>query len=105
MRGLIKLKIKDPFIRVKVQGYSIGLVAGINWLHRRPSNLMPYLKKTYLRGKRRISFIEKYKRWSELLRDLLPFWILVTTLVLSFFYPILLAPIVAGLGGGEDGDQ
>lgn len=80
---------RDLCIRVKALGYRIGLIPGINWLHRRPAKLMVQLKKSYLAGKRRILFMEKHKLWGETLRAILPFLILVVTLVLSLYNAIL----------------
>lgn len=76
---------KDLFIRVKAAGYNVGLVTGLNWFHRRPANLWSHLRKCYLGGMRRISFIKKYGRWHELELELLPLFILVALVALSLF--------------------
>lgn len=88
---------RDLLIRVVEEGYGVGLITGVNWLHRRPSSLISHLKKSYLGGKRRILFIAKYGKWGDLLHYLLPFWLLLTLVTLSFFNIILVIPISMGL--------
>ena len=74
---------KDLFIRVKKEGYNIGLITGINWLHRRSSSLGQHLQKSYRGGKRRILFVAKHGKWGELTYHILPFWVLLILAVLS----------------------
>ncbi len=77
---------KDLFMRVKAAGYNAGLITGLNWLHRRPSSLWIYLKKTYRGGMRRIFFVAKHDEWRKLVFELLPFGIIILFLVLSILY-------------------
>lgn len=86
---------RDLCIRVKALGYRIGLIPGINWLHRRPSKLTVHLKKSYIASKKRIQFIARYKLWGEMLRAILPFLTLMAILILSFLYTPLLAVVLA----------
>jgi len=77
---------KDLFMRVTAAGYNAGLVTGLNWLHRRPSSLRAYLKKTYLGSVRRILFVAKHGEWRKLAFELLPFWLIILLSVLSILY-------------------
>lgn len=82
---------KDLFIRVTGAGYNAGLITGLNWLHRRPSSLRAYLKKTYRGGVRRILFVAKHGEWRKLVFELLPFWLITLLLILSILYlPMLI---------------
>ena len=84
---------KDLFLRVTSAGYSIGLVPGVNWLHRRPSSLASHLRKSYIGAKSRILFIKKHGRWREL-HTLLPFWLLVSFILYSPFETIMFIPVI-----------
>jgi glycosyltransferase involved in cell wall biosynthesis len=75
---------KDLFIRVKSAGYKVELITGINWFHRRTSNLKKYLNKTYLGGKRRIVFITKHQKYPELIKDLGFFFFFSTMIIFTF---------------------
>lgn len=88
---------KDLFIRVTVAGYNAGLVTGLNWLHRRPSSLWAYLKKTYRGGVRRILFVAKHGEWRKLTFELLPFWLIILLLILSILYLPMLVFMLACL--------
>ncbi|MEM2598390.1 MAG: glycosyltransferase family A protein [Thermoproteota archaeon] len=88
---------KDLFIRVTAAGYNAGLVTGVNWLHRRPSTIWAYLKKTYRGGERRILFVAKHGEWRKLLFELLPLLIIILLLILSIFYVPMLVFILACL--------
>ncbi|MEM2087166.1 MAG: glycosyltransferase family A protein [Thermoproteota archaeon] len=86
---------KDLFIRVTAADYNVGLITGLNWLHRRPSSLGAYLKKTYLGGVKRILFVAKHGGWSKLVFELFPFWLVIPFLIFSILYfPILVFTIV-----------
>jgi len=87
---------KDLFLRIKGAGYSIGLVPGVNWLHRRPSSLASHLRKSYIGAKRRILFIKKHGSWGEL-QTLLPFWLLVSLVLYSPFETIVFIPVIFGI--------
>jgi glycosyltransferase involved in cell wall biosynthesis len=81
---------KDLLIRVKSAGYKVELITGINWFHRRTSNLNKYLNKTYLGGKRRIVFITKHQKSLELIKDLGFFFFFSTLIILTFVNMIFL---------------
>jgi len=88
---------KDLFMRVTGAGYSVGLVTESNWLHRRPANLWAHLRKSYLGGMRRVSFIAKHGRWRELGLELLPLWILIALVVLSVSHISILLLTITSL--------
>jgi glycosyltransferase involved in cell wall biosynthesis len=89
-KSLEQAEDKDLFMRVTGIDYRVGLVTGLNWLHRRPPNLWTHLKKTYLGGVRRILFVAKHGEWRRLVLELTPFWLIVLLLMLSILYvPVL----------------
>jgi cellulose synthase/poly-beta-1,6-N-acetylglucosamine synthase-like glycosyltransferase len=86
---------KDLLIRVTGAGYGVGLVSGVNWLHRGPTSLWAHLKKTYLGSMRRIPFIAKHGEWLRLVLSLLPFWFIILLFALSTTYLAILASAFA----------
>lgn len=85
---------KDVFLRVKNAGYSIGLVTGINWRHRRGQDTWTYLKRCYIGEKARILYILKHQRVTELLKNAGLIWLLVLTLLFAIFSPLPLYAIL-----------
>lgn len=79
---------KDLFLRVKNAGYSIGLITGINWRHRRGQDTWTYLKRCYIGGEARILYILKHQRIMELLKNVGPLWLLVLALLFAIFSPL-----------------
>lgn len=73
---------KDVFRRIKKEGYSIGLVTGINWRHKRDQRLWEFLKRSYGGAKTRIIFLMKHHKIREFVRAVGLLWFIV---VLGFF--------------------
>jgi len=90
---------RDLFLRVKEMGFSIGLVPGINWRHRRQEDSWTYVKKSYRRGKTRVLYLLKHRRIIELLRNVGMLWLIVFLLAASTLWTpfLLLLILVAAL--------
>jgi len=80
---LFQAEDKDIFTRVKRAGYSIGLVTGINWRHKRDQDLWSYMKRAYIGGKSRILYLMKHRKISEFLRNLVFPWFVFACLVIA----------------------
>jgi glycosyltransferase involved in cell wall biosynthesis len=76
---------KDIFMRVKRTGYSIGLVTGVNWRHKRDQDFWNYLKRAYGGGKSRILFLLKHRRIGEFLRNVALLWFSLACLIVAPF--------------------
>lgn len=87
--GLIQAEDKDLFHRVKKAGYSIGLVMGINWHHRRDQDVWTYMKRNYAGGKTRILYVLKHHKVMEFFRSVALLWFLIVILPFVFFFPLL----------------
>jgi len=90
---------KDIFLRIKQEGFSIGLVPGKHWGHRRNEGIFSFSKKSILRGKTRILFLFKHKKVKETIRNIAPFWTSLFFLIYSFvnpsiFFSVLLLSIL-----------
>ncbi len=81
---------KDLFLRIKKAGYSIGLVPGIHWGHRRQEGTLNFMKKSIFRGKTRILFLAKHRKIAEFFRSVVPLWLLISLIVGSIFIPAAL---------------
>ncbi len=90
---------KDIFLRVKKAGYSIGIVPGVNWRHRRDQDVWTYMRRNYVGGKTRILYLLKHRKVREFIQSVGWFWLLILAIpsVLifpPFSYAILLALVL-----------
>jgi glycosyltransferase involved in cell wall biosynthesis len=98
---LFQAEDKDVFIRIKEQGYSIGLVTGINWRHMRGQNLWSFLKRNYWGGKTRILYLINHRKIHEFFRGVGLLWFLILMGILGpvlshvFYYMAILGFSVA----------
>jgi cellulose synthase/poly-beta-1,6-N-acetylglucosamine synthase-like glycosyltransferase len=76
---------RDLFNRVKRAGYSIGLVQGMLWYHRRNETTWQFAKTSYRKGKRRIAYIAKNGRVKEFVKGVGALWGSAILLVLGIF--------------------
>lgn len=88
---------RDLFLRVKKEGYSIGLITGINWRHRRNQTLLDFTKRTYLGSKTRILYLLKHYKMLELIRSISLLWFVILALPLVLFFPLLIYVILFSL--------
>lgn len=87
---------KDAFIRIKKSGYSIGLVTGINWRHRRDQNLWDFLKRNYWGAKTRILYLIKHRKIREFFRSVGLLWFLILMGIFSLFLPVFIYAAILG---------
>lgn len=87
---------KDVFIRIKKGGYSIGLVTGINWRHRRDQNLWTFLKRNYWGAKTRILYLIKHRKIREFFRAVSLLWFLVVAGILVLYSPVFYCMAILG---------
>jgi len=88
---------RDVFLRVKREGYSIGLITGINWRHKRDQTLWDFSKRNYRGAKTRILYLLKHNRIWELFRSISLLWFVAFTLPLVWFFPPLVYLIIIAL--------
>jgi GT2 family glycosyltransferase len=86
---LFQSEDRDVFRRMKVAGYHIALVPGVNWRHRRNQTTSELARKWFLRGRTKILYTIKHGLTYEALRTMLPFWATVTGVVMFAFSPLL----------------
>jgi hypothetical protein len=91
---------KDFFLRIKKAGFQIGLVPGINWKHRRDQDTWPFIMRCYKRGKTRILFLIKHRKFFEFFKGVGLLWAIIFLLFLSIFSNnvIYLVPSIVGVG-------
>jgi len=88
---------KDLYLRVKKAGYSLGIVTGVNWYHTRRGSLQVYIKNSYIGGKRRILFVLKHRKWINLFKGMISFWILLLAFLTSIFFIQLFYVLCLGI--------
>jgi glycosyltransferase involved in cell wall biosynthesis len=91
---------RDLFNRVKTAGYSIGLVQGMLWYHRRNETAWQFAKTSYGKGKKRIAYIAKNGRVKEFIRGVGVLWVTWVLLAAGIFEPIFLWVLLALVAGG-----
>ena len=98
--NLSQAEDRDLFNRVKGAGYSIGLVQGMLWFHRRNETTWQFAKTSYRKGKRRIAYVVKNGRVKEFVKGVGALWGSALLVAAGAFDPVflwvLLALIVAG---------
>jgi glycosyltransferase involved in cell wall biosynthesis len=93
---LFQAEDKDVFLRVKKGGFTIGLVSGINWRHRRNQTLGVFLRRNFWGGKTRILYLITHRKIRELFQAVSLLWFLLITglfgVILSptFYYMAIL---------------
>lgn len=75
--ALSQAEDKDLYLRVLAKGWEVGVVDGVNWLHRRPRNFISYVGKAYVGGARRLRFAIKHGEIRDLVKSAVPLWALV----------------------------
>jgi glycosyltransferase AglI len=80
---------KDLFARLKAAGYGVEWVPGINWHHVRDQTTAELARKWFSRGKTRVLYSLKQRRWLEILKTLAPFWTLILGLAVLFWFPVV----------------
>jgi glycosyltransferase involved in cell wall biosynthesis len=80
---------RDLFARVKKRGYRIGLVNKVLWHHKRDETLPQFLRKCYIKGKKRVDYLAKNRRYLEFVRGIIGLWGLAIILLLFLFSPII----------------
>lgn len=63
--------------RVKLAGYSIAYVAGVNWYRRKASTFLEFVRKELHAGKRRVFFEVKDRSYGSIVRGLAPALVLL----------------------------
>jgi glycosyltransferase involved in cell wall biosynthesis len=86
---------RDIFARVKKAGYSIGLVTGINWRHKRDQSLLTYMKRAYSGGKSRILYLIKYRKVYDFLKSIVFLWFCFGCLLTAPFHSLALYLLIA----------
>jgi len=81
---------KDLFLRVKREGYSIGLITGINWHHRRNQTLWDFTKRNYFGAKTRILYLLKHSKMLELIRNVGLLWLVILVSPLVLYFPLFI---------------
>jgi glycosyltransferase involved in cell wall biosynthesis len=98
--NLTQAEDRDLFARVKKGGFRIGLVQKVLWRHKRSETTAEFLQKCYDKGKRRIRYISKNRRYMEFVRGTIGLWGILSLLLLAYIIHILfwLALGVVALG-------
>ena len=95
---------KDLFKRFEGTGHKVEWIPGIHWWHRRDQTIWSLAKKWFKRGKSRVLYSLKHKLVFDLLKTILPLWILIAGLLIIVVNPvvgILLVLAVAGALAGQ----
>ena len=98
--NLSQAEDRDLFSRVKTAGYSIGLVQGMLWYHRRNETTWQFAKTSYRKGKRRIAYIAKNGRLKEFAKGVGALWASALLLAAGMFDSIFLWILLALIAGG-----
>jgi glycosyltransferase involved in cell wall biosynthesis len=85
---LFQAEDRDLFGRVVRAGYEIAWISGIHWRHKRTETLGELVRKWFVRGKTRVLFSLKNRKFSDLAKTLLPFWVLILGIALLSIVPI-----------------
>jgi glycosyltransferase involved in cell wall biosynthesis len=80
---------KDLFRRLEKAHYVVAWVPGVNWRHRRDQTLQELAKKWFTRGRSRILYSIKQRRWLDILKTMTPFWATVLGFLLLVRLPVL----------------
>jgi glycosyltransferase involved in cell wall biosynthesis len=91
---LFQAEDRDLFGRVVNAGFEIALVPGINWRHKRVDTLNELIEKWFRRGRTRVLFSIKNRKFSDLAKTLLPFWLFVSGIILLAISPVVGAILV-----------
>jgi glycosyltransferase involved in cell wall biosynthesis len=73
---------KDLFGRLKKAGYAVAWVPGVNWRHRRDQTTAQLARKWFGRGRTRVLYSLKNRRFFDILKTLAPFWATVLGVLL-----------------------
>lgn len=95
---LFQAEDKDFFLRVRKAGYSIGLINGVYWRHRRDQDLTTFTKRCYRGGKTRILYLIKYRMIVQFLRTVGFLWFVIMATVFGIVFPILYLLVLLALG-------
>jgi len=98
--SLSQAEDRDLFGRVKKAGYSIGLVQGMLWYHRRSETTWQFAQTSYRKGKRRIAYIAKNGRVKEFVKGVGALWGSAILLAAGLVAPVLLWALLALAIGG-----
>jgi GT2 family glycosyltransferase len=97
---LTQAEDRDLFNRVKRAGYSIGLVQGMLWYHRRNETTWQFASTSFRKGKRRIAYIAKNRRVKEFVKGIGALWgsafLLAAGVVAPIFFWLFLTLAVFG---------
>jgi glycosyltransferase involved in cell wall biosynthesis len=80
---------RDLFARVKKRGYKIGLVQKVLWRHKRDETTIQFLLKCYNKGKRRVDYLSKNRKYFEFVRGVAGLFGLVVIIILFFLSPTI----------------
>lgn len=86
---LFQAEDRDLFRRMEQANYSVALVPGVNWRHRRDQTTSELARKWFWRGRTKVLYTIKHGLTYEALRTLLPLWATVAGLVLLGFAPLV----------------
>lgn len=86
---------KDVFRRFQNAGNAVALVPGINWRHKRDQTTWQLARKWFRRGKSRVLYVLKHGLVKDLLRTLVPLWVLLIGVYYLFFFPIVGQTLIA----------
>jgi glycosyltransferase involved in cell wall biosynthesis len=82
---LFQAEDRDLFQRVAKSGYEIAWVPGVHWRHKRNETIHKLAGEWIKRGRTRILYALKHRSLADLMKTVLPFWLLIFG-VLSFFF-------------------
>jgi glycosyltransferase involved in cell wall biosynthesis len=80
---------RDLFARVRKKGYRIGLVQKVLWRHKRDETTTQFLYKCYTKGKRRVDYISKNRKYFEFVRGVVGLFGLAFIIALLLISPTI----------------
>lgn len=80
---------RDLFSRLKKANYSVALVQGVNWRHIRGQTTSELAGKWFARGRTRLLYIIKQRRWMDFAKSIVPLWASVLGVILLPWSPLV----------------
>lgn len=83
---------KDLFRRFEAVGCRVAWIPGVHWWHRRDQTTWSLSRKWFARGRSRVRYTLKHRLGFDLVKSIVPFWVLIAGLL-----TLLVDPLVGGL--------